>query len=389
VLRGGVGLFYDRFDASAILTAARQNGTTQQSYYVQNPDTYPVIPPLSTLSGVQPTVYRIAPHLRSSYELDPGLTVERALGKIGSVTVNWINIRGVHQFISENVNAPLPGTYNPSVPTSGVRPLGGSQNIYQFSSDGLTRGNVVFSNFNLHPVKWFSAWGFYIVQHTNSDASAYSSSGSGAYSTFASNSYNLRQDYGPAIYNVTNRLFTGGDFNLPKGFSVGTFFIARGGRRFNITTGADNNGDTIYNDRPSFATDLTRASVVRTALGNFDTDPLPTQKLLPANYGVGPTYISLQMMVGKSFKFGPTIAPSADAPPPPLGMAAGPAPKPTPRYELGFSAEGQNVLNHVNGGVPIGVLTSPFFGKSISLESGFFNNSAANRTINLRSYFRF
>ncbi len=381
VLRGGGGIFYDRFDSTNLLTAVRQNGASQQSFYVQNPDTYPTIPPISALSGLPPTIYRVAPNLRSEYDALAGLTAERTLGKIGNITFNYLNIRSIHQFISLNVNAPLPGTYNPAVPNSGVRPMGGTQNIYQFSSDGLSRGNIFFANYNLHPAKWVSLFGFYVNQHFNSDASGATS--------FPSNSYDVGADYSRASFTVTNRLFTGGSFTLPFGISLDPFLVATGGRPFNITTGSDNNGDSIYNDRPSFATDLTRASVIRTALGNFDTNPIAGQTIVPANYGNSPAFVSLQVSMSKSFKFGPRLAPPADAPAPPPPPAGGKVPKPDPAYEVGFSVEGQNVLNHVNGATPIGVLTSPFFGKSITLQSQFFNNSAANRTVLLRSFFRF
>ncbi|MGA8938943.1 MAG: hypothetical protein WB439_07245 [Acidobacteriaceae bacterium] len=45
--------------------------------------------------------------------------------------------------------------------------------------------------------------------------------------------------------------------------------------------------------------------------------------------------------------------------------------------------------NSYNPGPPVGILTSPFFGKSISLNSPFSNNTAANRAITLRAAFFF
>ena len=299
-LRGGSGLFYNRFDSGSLLTSVRQNGITQQSYFVTNPDTYPNLPVPTSLTGTAPTVYRVDPNLRSSYDIASGLTVERSLGKIGSITVNYLNFRSVHQYLSLNINAPLPGTYNPADPTSGTRPLGGTGNLYQFSSQGVSRGNIIFSNYNLHPAKWVSIWGFYVNQHFNSDATD-GPNGAGA---FASNSYNVAQDYGRSTFNITHRLFTGASLNLPRGITLEPFLIATSGSVFNITTGSDNNGDTIYNDRPAFATDLTRASVVRTAYGNFDTSPLPTQRIIPINYGRGPAFASLQISASKGFHFG-------------------------------------------------------------------------------------
>ena len=40
------------------------------------------------------------------------------------------------------------------------------------------------------------------------------------------------------------------------------------------------------------------------------------------------------------------------------------------RYNLTFSVEGRNILNHVNPGQPIGNLLSPLFGESNSLGNG-------------------
>ena len=388
VLRGGFGLFYDRFPFASLLTAARQNGITQQSYFVQNPDTYPALPPVSGLSGAQPTPYRLDPHLRSAYDVVTNFSAERSLGKFGSVTGTYINFRSVHQYLSLNVNAPLPGTYNPAVPDSGTRPFGGTGNIYQFSSPGLSRGNIFFTNYNLTLGKRVSIWGFYVNQHFNSDATG----GAGGSTSFPSNSYRVADDYSRASFDITHRLFTGGTLTLPGGATLEPFLVFNSGMRFDITTGADNNGDTIYNDRPAFATDLTRASVVRTAYGNFDLNPTAGQTIIPANYGVGPGYVSLQLSASKSVHFGPLPVPTeppAPATPPPAGAKPTPAPKPVRPYELGFSVEGDNIFNHVNGATPIGVLTSPFFGRSLTLNGGFFNNSAANRTVTLRSFFRF
>ena len=52
----------------------------------------------------------------------------------------WVKSRGVHQYLSDNVNAFLPGTYDPSTGT-GVRPNGINENIYQFQSGSVYNQN--------------------------------------------------------------------------------------------------------------------------------------------------------------------------------------------------------------------------------------------------------
>jgi hypothetical protein len=48
--------------------------------------------------------------------------------------------------------------------------------------------------------------------------------------------------------------------------------------------GQDRNGDSQYNDRPTFATDLSRSSVVATRPALFDMSPTADQTIIPINY---------------------------------------------------------------------------------------------------------
>jgi hypothetical protein len=392
MLRAGVGIFYQRFAVANLLTTVQQNGTTQIAYFVQNPCFYPNLPPVSTPgctyspTAAQPTIYRLDPNLRSPYDLLTSITAERMIGKIGSITANFLEGHGVHQYLSINANAPLPGTYNPADPNSGDRPLGGTQNIYQFSSEGSNYGRIFFSNLSLRPNARLFLWGFYVNEHNNGDANSATA--------FASNSYDIKQDYGPEDNSSTQQLFCGFDWSLPYGITLAPFLSARTGRSFNITTGTDLNGDTIYNDRPAFATDLSRPSVVRTPLGNFDTAPLPSQTIVPYNYGRAPGLVWLDLQVTKTLQVGPRsrAAAKSSASASPLASQANAA-KPAPRSErpwtLSFSLEAQNLFNHNNPGPPVGVLTSPFFDRSISLASDFSSLTAANRVLMLRSSFNF
>ncbi len=373
VLRGGAGIFYTRIDSTSLLTTVRQNGVSQISYVLDQPDSYPNLPDFSTQPSVQPTIYRLDRHERTPYEFVGNVSAERSFGKLGRVTVTYMTSRGVHQLTSINANAPLPGTYNPAIPGSGVKPLG-DQNTDQFTTGAVFRGNRLMTNWFLQPAKWINTWGYYGHAIVNGD-------GGGG---FASNSYDIHADYGRTPYNIHNRLFTGVNIIAPWGFSLDVFLAATGGRAFNITTGADNNGDTTYNDRPAFATDLTRASVIRTALGNFDTSPIAGQQIVPFDYGNGPAFVSLQTRLEKTFKFGPVPAAPVIG-----GAAPGKPPKPDPKYALSFAAEAQNLTNHLNGGIPIGVLSSPNFGKYIDIANFFSSNTAANRSVDLGLSFRF
>ncbi len=406
--RAGFGMFYDRFDSGNLLQTIRQNGTREQGYYLESPQTFgcaegtsvaatctPLVPTISSLSTVQPSIYQLNPRLHAEYQMRGGLSAEHSFGQKGSGSVTWIRSRQVHQFELLNVNAPLPGTYVVGNPASGTRPLRTMQNTYQYSSDGLRNIDSLQLNGNFQPTRHTYAWISYQAASRTGDTS-------GA-NALPSNQYNVRQDYGPAVGYTAQQFFGGGGGDLPFGFNGNIFLAARSAQRFNITTGQDLNGDTAYNDRPAFATDLTRPSVVKTAFGNFDTLPMAGQTIVPFNYAAGPTMFYSEMYVARAFHFG---KPRAEA----LKAAADtktPAGKPKPRAELPYrvqlAVEIDNALNHTNPALPVGVLPAPQatqaqtqaalnasnFGKSLSLASMFSFNGAANRTIHLGLNFQF
>lgn len=153
--------------------------------------------------------------------------------------------------------------------------------------------------------------------------------------------------------------------------------------------GQDLNGDTQFNDRPAFATDLTRPSVVSTRWGTFDTNPIPGQKIIPINYGVGPDLFIVNLRLNRRFNFGPPVP---EPPPPPGAAPAKPGAKPEKkeierRYTWSIGIGAQNVLNHPNLAQPVGVLGSPLFGTSTALATTWGNNP--DRAVTVGTSFRF
>jgi hypothetical protein len=132
---------------------------------------------------------------------------------------------------------------------------------------------------------------------------------------------------------------------------------AHTGAPFDIVVGQDLNGDTQFNDRPAFATDLTRPSVIATRWGTFDTSPISGQTTIPRDYGQGPGLFVVNLAFGRIFRYGPRGAPDS---------ATGSGP-PQRKFTLDLWVESQNLLNHPNLAPPIGTLNSPLFGKSIAV----------------------
>ena len=396
VLRSGFGIFYQRFASSNILTAIRQNGTSQQSFNISNPDAdvynpnAAKVPSPTSLSGTKPSPYLINPHLKSPAQNQYYGSLEHSFGKIGNINFAGYLRRTNHMYESLNINAPLPGTYvySPTGGSGGVYPYGTSQAIYEFSSDGVSNGHVFSTNVNLNLSKKLSYWGFLSFGHQESDVAG---NGFGqSVASFPSNSYDVKADAGPLSTFAARQLYSGGQYKPGWDTSINFFFSARSSQHFNITTGTDLNGDTQYNDRPAFATHPTSASqIYTTKWGTFDANPQPGEAIIPNNYGTTSPFTFLSLYLTKNFRFGPrppAPAPAANA------ASAKPGEKhdlPLPRYRLQIAASADNVLNHVNPGPPVGVLTSPNFGKPISLNSPFVSNSAANRSVELRAAFYF
>jgi hypothetical protein len=372
VLRAGIGMFYQRFLVDDVVLAERENGIQQKQYAVNDPDFYPALPPPDELGpDAQPSIYRIGSALRAPYIVQQGVSLDKEFFKKLSVSLDYSYYRGVDQFLVRNVNAPLPGTYNPNVPTSGIRPNGTLENIYEYESEGTSKRNRIYLNVH-YRTKPLTIYGVYIYGHSNANTTGTS--------FIPSNQYDLHQDYGRAANDLRNRAYFGGLASLPFKFQFDPFLVLQSSMPFNITTGTDLNGDSQFNDRPGFATDLSRPSVYRTRWGTFDADPLPGQKIIPINYGTGPSFVMLQMLFARNFTFGPRIQDSSAAPSMP-GKSS--KPDVERRYQLNLGVEAQNVLNIVNGGPPIGVLGAPLFGKSTSLSTTQFSNPQANRILYL------
>jgi len=385
VLRAGYGLFYQRFASGNVLEAQRQNGVTEQEQVINDPDFYPatcssnpaVCSPATALAS---TVFRVSPTLRAPYIMMASAGGDRPIGRIGTISVNYQLSRGDHLFLTRNINAPLPGTYNPADPSSGVRPSPSSGNIYEYESEGDSVRHRLVVSVNAH-TRTFGLYSNYMLSKAEADTSGIGN--------FPSNSYDLHQDWGRASNDYRNRLFLGGYAHIWRGFGLNPFLVYQSSAPFNIAVGQDLNGDTQFNDRPSFAADLTRSSVVRTQWGIFDTQPIAGQKIIPINWGKGPDTFILNMRATKNFNFGKPLPRETPAPPPPGAKATKVAKRPIERrYNLGFSVAAENVLNHVNLAPPVGVLGSPLFGESTALASTF-GNGSANRTLNLATSFRF
>lgn len=403
VIRGGFGIFYDRFQSEQILQAERVNGVVQQQYVFVNPTCYPIATAcnLSTASEVTPTIYEISPRLHAPYTLQGAVSVERQVTKSATLSVTYLNSRGFDQFATINANAPFPDT--------SIRPNPQGGNVYQYVSEANFKQSQLIVNSNVRIGSKLQLFGYYTLNYANSNASGVS--------TFVSNSYDLSQDYGRASFDTRHRLFLGGSIALPYLFRLSPFMVASSGSPYNITTPTDLNGDSVFNDRPGLISTAACAQGTTpvgtrycTPLGTFDSaGASAAAPLLPINYAVGPSHFTLNLRLTKTFGLGSKLKESSNVqgmgpggpgggghrggggPRGPL-FGGGPnmsGPSTDRRYNLTFGVNVRNVFNKVNAANPSGILGSSFFGVPNSLQTGPFSTGSAVRRIDLQATFSF
>ncbi len=401
VLRAGFGIFYDRFALGNTLAAQRFNGLVQQQYVVPNPDFFPNVPSPAMLPGFQSTqvIQEISSHMRAPYILQSAVTFERQLPANTTMAVTYTNSHGLHLFRSEDINAPLPGTYNPAVGNSGLFPLGHPGPLELMESSGLYNQNQVITNVNAKLNSGLSLFGFYVYNHARSNTDGIG--------TFPANPYNYAGEYGPASTDVHHRFTVGGSINLKWAVRISPFVVAQTGAPFDITAGNDLFGTTMFNGRPGIATDPSKAGLIQTSYGLLNPNPTPGERLLSRNFGRSPGQFNVNLRIAKTIGFGKERGGGGDQRAgAPTGQGAAMAavsgrglggligsPSTSRRFNLSIGLSVRNLLNHTNPGPIVGNITSPYFGFANQIAGGQngegFYETANNRRLESQIKFTF
>jgi len=380
VVRLGYGIFYDRIDYSIPLQAARQNGIVQQFFVDSAPSYFPTAPAPSVLfqNGVPQAIQLLSNTLEAPRNMQSAVTLERQLPKNITVSTSYINTRGVHQLREQDINAPcIPGNAvgpgacdaNPAPPSTSLFPYGTSDPLYLYESSAQYKQWQLTSNVTARVNTRFSLFGYYTYGRAFSDSDGPTS--------FPANNYNLAAEWSRAGFDIRHRAQIGGTITAPLGIQFAPFINANSAPPVNITTGTDLNGDTLLTDRPAFATVPVDPAigVVATRWGVFNLDPIHNPEygsvIIPRNYVNGYGRFDVSGRISRAWVFGER--PGANA----KGR----------RYTLTLAVQGRNWFNHVNPGPPSAILTSPFFGQALNLQSSY--GSTANRRLEFSLRFAF
>jgi hypothetical protein len=352
-IRAGAGIFYSRLASGITLDTIRVDGRHQQQFIIQGPTFFPDVP--ETFSGAitpSPAIRIESPGLNAPYSIISTVSYERQLPwKLqGSIGYTWQ--RGVHLLRTRNINAPAPEA-------SGLPPYPDRGPILQFESTGVSTRHELLLSLRANLNRKFAIFGNYTLASTRSNTDD-------AY-TAPSSSYDLSTEIGPANFDQRHQFFLGGSFSLPWGLKASPLVFVKSGRPFNITTGLDNNGDTLFTDRPAFSSpdDIDR---VVTRFGVFTPSPRLGGPIIPRNFGHGPGQVSVNLNFSKTFAFCPAAGGASgqgrDGRARPGGNTgrSGPTTDPRRRCNMTFGLEVENMFNHTNLSGYNGVLTSPTFG---------------------------
>ena len=388
VVRAGLGVFYDRFSLSNRLIALRYNGIVQQQFVITNPDFFPTIPSIASLTAFQTTqtIQELSPTLRAPYVIQSAVSLERQLPFKTTVAITFANAHGLHMLRSEVKPGP----------------------VFLMESSGLYNQNQLITYLNSRVTKDISLSISYVLNRAMSNTDGLG--------TFPAKPNDFTGEYGPASTDVRHRFTLTGSVNIRWNVRLNPFVVVQSGSPFDITVGRDLYGTTLFNGRPGIPTDLTKAGLIQTKYGLLDPNPAPDEKTLSRNFGRGSGTVTLNLRVTKTIEFGregvgsagpPSSGPGSGGPDrrgaPGVfnpGTSQGPSgSRISHRYNLSIAMSINNLLNHTNPGPIIGNITSPLFGHANQPSGGGggfggggglgFSEAANNRRLELQARFSF
>jgi hypothetical protein len=404
VIRGGFGLFYDRIGQGTLLTLERENGKVETVETLQNPTCTTVASCALLATPATKTVYSKTTNLRTPYIVQFAFGGDQQLGKIGTLSVNYLHSQGVHELAAQNINYNLT-TQTPLTATTGPQ--------YQYFSEGVFNQNQLIVNGRVSLAKWLSLFGYYSLNSAHGDTS-----GNGGFITTPGN---IAADYGRTGFDVKSRIFMAGSVTLPHYIQISPFMIGQTGNPYNVTVGNDLNHDTIFNDRPLLVPAGTTGSQTINGCGTFVSPAAGTapagSPVVPINACTGPGLFTLNFRLTKTFGFGPmrNATPgqsgrgqNGQGGGPPGGggnhnrgggggggggggpmMFGGGGGNTGKRYNLSVGMSVNNLFNNTDLATPIGTLSSPKFGQSTQVTGGAYTGDSAIRRIQVQASFTF
>ena len=340
-VRGGGGLFYDWLESEIYEQVLRVDGQRQQDLVITNPGF-----PDPFAGGAAQQVLPA-----SKYVLADGLVMPmRVMGNVGlshrfspafGVNLSYSRTSGENRFRGRNINAPI----------DGVRPDPAAGNVTQVESTAHMRGETFVAGMSFQiPARRLMLFANYAWLKQENDAD-------GPFSLPA-DSYDPGREWGPALGVPRHSLSAMFSMPLMSTVRLSLNGGVRSGTPYSVTTGRDDNGDTLFNDRPAGVGRNAGRTEMTWEVGGRLSYAFGFGQRPPAGAGAGghgQPVVIVQRIGGSS---GSDIS----------GAFGGGAEDKRIRFELFVS--GSNIFNAVNRIGYSGVMTSSFFGRPTAAQPG-------------------
>lgn len=305
VVRGGVGVFFDRVPLRATANALFAAGNTLDLTQLRQPQVSGILP-TQTGAPVFPNILsdRLASttliaiqtmdrDLQNAYSKQANVEVERALGSSRVVSVGYQYFRGEKLLMSINQNVPTcvaAGTNN------GCRPVSTYANNNDYRGAGQSNYHGLHVTFLQRPSNWSSIRATYTLSKSMNNVGE-------AFFSAPVDPNDLMKDWGRSDDDQRHRLVISGAVNSPNtpaqtlwehlshGFQVSSLLQYYSALPFNIVSGVNSLQGTA--GRP-----LADGTV---ATSNFD---VRTANLIPRNAGVGNDFFTMSVRISRAFQLG-------------------------------------------------------------------------------------
>jgi hypothetical protein len=329
-IRGSFGMFYNWLSATTYEQTLRVDGFRQRDLFIINP-TYPEPGPGGTISTTNRFV--LGPDVQMGRVLRASAGIDQTISPKVRVNASFQSVRFADQLRGTNLNLPL----------NGVRPDPNFANIIETVSDAQQHSDQLATTLNLNfaggvrnagaplwnPRRTTLRIAYWIARANNNFDGPFIVPPSGALATeWAPSPGDRRHRYQIALNSQALK-------NLNASFTLG----GNTGTPYTITTGFDDNNDSIFNDRPlGIARNSARTAAQATVTANL-------------TYSVG---------------LGAAAAPRAQER---QGGSERGAASPPGRYRLVLTLAINNLANRPNFTGYSGIRTSPFYLEPTSVSN--------------------
>ena len=236
LLRGGAGVFYDWFELADLDFLLSNDGSQAQELIIDNPSFPKPYAKGLTRAALPPNVHKRDENLKSPYTITAQAAWSYRLSKYLKLEGTYTLNKGLRQFRSRDINLPLS--------LNGNRPNPSKGRITTLESSGKLIRHELKLEANGHFKRSFF---YFLTYKLASEKNDY-----GSMFELPVNSNDLKDEWG--FSNLDQRHYFYSFFSLlpfkNKNIRLTPTFKLTSPDPYTITTGLDNNGDAVFNDRP-------------------------------------------------------------------------------------------------------------------------------------------